>query len=147
MLIDSTCRRGYFKENGCSLLMYFKNKEARAIGSEVLRSHAGVAVRSILFNTMEMLSAAVSLGYLVLNSIGMINGSMGFHLGHNILLMVTLWQTNTAGWKMDPLEIYFLFNMGIFQPAHISLPFVPQLVFSDVSYQACDTLRFLLAHC
>eukprot|EP00434_Breviolum_minutum_P021490 symbB.v1.2.018963.t2/scaffold1533.1/size113312/6 len=42
--------------------MYFKNKEARAIGSEVLRSHAGVAVRSILFNTMEMLSAAVSLG-------------------------------------------------------------------------------------
>eukprot|EP00434_Breviolum_minutum_P021489 symbB.v1.2.018963.t1/scaffold1533.1/size113312/6 len=55
-------RRGYFKENGCSLLMYFKNKEARAIGSEVLRSHAGVAVRSILFNTMEMLSAAVSLG-------------------------------------------------------------------------------------
>ena len=66
MLIDSTCRRGYFKENGCSLLMYFKNKEARAIGSEVLRSHAGVAVRSILFNTMEMLSAAVSLGYLVL---------------------------------------------------------------------------------
>lgn len=64
-LIYSTCRRGYFKENGCSLLMYFKNKEARAIGSEVLRSHAGVAVRSILFNTMEMLSAAVSLGYLV----------------------------------------------------------------------------------
>ena len=30
---------------------------------------------------------------------------------------------------MDPLEIYFLLNMGIF---HVSLPFVPQLVFSDV---------------
>ena len=57
---------------------------------------------------------------------------MGFHLGYNIRLMVTLWQTNTAGWKMDPLEIYFLLNMGIFQPAHVSLPFVPQLVFSDV---------------
>eukprot|EP00438_Fugacium_kawagutii_P035636 Skav208352 [mRNA] locus=scaffold1964:7400:9974:- [translate_table: standard] len=55
-------RRSYFKEHGCSLKSYFGDPAARAMASDVLRSHAGVAVRSILFNTMEMMSAAVSLG-------------------------------------------------------------------------------------
>lgn len=57
-------RRLYFKEHGCSLKSYFRDPAARAMASDVLRSHAGVAVRSILFNTMEMMSAAVSLGAL-----------------------------------------------------------------------------------
>ena len=55
-------KRGYFVPHGCSLKRYATDKDAAAVAYEAFRSHAGVAVRSILFNTMDMISPAISLG-------------------------------------------------------------------------------------
>lgn len=55
-------KRGYFIPHGCSLKRYATDKDAAAVAYDAFRSHAGVAVRSILFNTMDMISPAISLG-------------------------------------------------------------------------------------